>query len=79
MMGREKGKRIGPIQKREKEQGKGAWCYNARMSMGLTIAELSEKANVSVRTIKRIEAGNRGAGYRSERALRKALGCMGLL
>ncbi len=75
MMGREKGKRIGPIQKSEKENGPGAWCYKARLDAGLTIAELAKKSRVSVRTIMRIEAGHQL--YRltsSSRYVKRALG-----
>lgn len=74
MMGREKGKRIGPIHNPEKEEGDGAWCYKARIEKGLTIAELSKKTRVSVRTIKRIEAGEPMAGYRYSWHLKQFFG-----
>lgn len=74
MMGREKGKRIGPIQKSAKEQGPGAWCYSARIGKCLTIAELAESARVSVRTIKAVESGKPGAGDETYRQIAKALG-----
>ena len=73
-MGREKGQRIGPILNEEKETGPGAWCYLARVEKKWTIAELSKKSGVSIRTIKAIEAGNPMAGYNTAYQLRRVLG-----
>lgn len=74
MMGREKGRRIGPIQKPKKESGPGAWCYNARIGKGLTIVDLALRAGVSVRTIKAIESGAPNAGFNTMYRLTRALG-----
>ena len=73
-MGREKGKRIGPILNEEKETGPGAWCYLARVEKKWTIADLSKKSGVSVRTIKAVESGNPLAGYNAACKLCRALG-----
>lgn len=76
MMGREKGRRVGPSYCPEKETHRGSWCYRARIAKRMTIAELSEKSGVSVRTIKRIESDDRGGGYRLEYKLKKFFGCL---
>ena len=75
MMGREKGRRIGPLPGAvAKLKGRGRWCYEARLGCNLTIDELAEKAGLSRRTILRIEAGsNRRTQSSTFRSLKKAL------
>jgi len=74
MKGRRKGQRIGPLYGAvEKQKGYGAWCYNARLGRNLTIDELAARAEVSRRTILRIETGVHRPTYRTRQRLQRAL------